>query len=112
MQVNIHEAKTHLSRLLERVAAGEEVILARDGTPCARIVPLATRLPRVPGLLNVGRRKRELGAAFFEPLPPNELALWNGTSPLDSAQAASKPKRAASVKHGSVKRTAPRDRRA
>jgi prevent-host-death family protein len=80
MQVNIHEAKTHLSRLLERVAEGEEIILARDGTPCARIVPLETRVPRTPGILNAGRAKQELGAAFFEPLPAEELALWNGAS--------------------------------
>ncbi|MCB9876435.1 MAG: type II toxin-antitoxin system Phd/YefM family antitoxin [Planctomycetes bacterium] len=37
--VNIHEAKTHLSRLLERVAAGEEIVIARAGRPIARLVP-------------------------------------------------------------------------
>jgi prevent-host-death family protein len=40
MEVNIHEAKTHLSRLLERVAMGEEVIIAKAGTPVAKIVPI------------------------------------------------------------------------
>jgi len=39
MEVNIHEAKTHLSKLLERVALGEEVIIAKAGTPVARLVP-------------------------------------------------------------------------
>jgi prevent-host-death family protein len=39
MIVNIHEAKTHLSRLLLKVASGEEIIIARDGTPVARLVP-------------------------------------------------------------------------
>ena len=39
MEVNVHEAKTHLSKLLERVALGEEVIIAKSGTPVARLVP-------------------------------------------------------------------------
>jgi len=48
--VNIHEAKTHLSRLVERVEAGEEITLARAGRPVARIVPYqARRTPREPG---------------------------------------------------------------
>lgn len=50
--VNIHEAKTHLSRLIERVEAGEEVVLARAGRPVARLVPYRGRTqPRTPGLL-------------------------------------------------------------
>jgi prevent-host-death family protein len=40
MEVNIHQAKTHLSRLLERVAMGEEVIIAKAGTPVAKLVPI------------------------------------------------------------------------
>lgn len=40
MEVNIHEAKTHLSKLLERVAIGEEVIIAKAGTPVAKLVPI------------------------------------------------------------------------
>ena len=48
--VNIHEAKTHLSRLVERVEAGEEITLARAGRPVARLVPIdARRKPREPG---------------------------------------------------------------
>jgi prevent-host-death family protein len=43
MEVNIHEAKTHLSRLLERVAMGEEVIIAKAGKPVAKLVPLEKR---------------------------------------------------------------------
>lgn len=50
MMVNVHEAKTHLSRLLERVAAGDEVIIGRAGRPVARLVPYApTPERRVPG---------------------------------------------------------------
>jgi prevent-host-death family protein len=49
--VNIHQAKTHLSRLIERVETGEEVVIARAGRPVARLVPYrARRSPRVPGL--------------------------------------------------------------
>jgi prevent-host-death family protein len=41
--VNVHEAKTHLSRLLVKVASGEEIIIARDGKPVARLVPYETK---------------------------------------------------------------------
>ncbi len=48
--VNIHEAKTHLSRLVERVEEGEEIVIARAGRPVARLVPLRARSnPRTPG---------------------------------------------------------------
>ena len=50
-QVNIHEAKTHLSRLVERVEAGEEITLARAGRPVARLVPYRPRRePRKLGI--------------------------------------------------------------
>jgi len=50
-QVNIHDAKTHLSRLVERAEAGEEILIARAGRPVARLVPLRARTgPREPGL--------------------------------------------------------------
>ena len=71
--VNVHEAKTHLSRLLERVRAGEEFILAKAGKPCARLVPLEPRKERQPGLV-----KGRITDAFFEPLPEEELKVWEG----------------------------------
>lgn len=46
MEVNIHEAKTHLSKLLERVALGEEVIIAKAGTPVAKLVPVQSKKRR------------------------------------------------------------------
>lgn len=49
MEVNVHEAKTHLSKLLERVAVGEEVIIAKAGTPVAKLVPIISRKTRVFG---------------------------------------------------------------
>ena len=49
--MNIHEAKTHFSRLVERVEAGEEILIGRAGRPVARLVPLKSRTePRTPGL--------------------------------------------------------------
>jgi len=69
--VNIHEAKTHLSRLVDRAHAGEEIILAKSGKPYARLVPLEGRAERRPGLVQ-GR----LTSAFFEPLPTDELDAW------------------------------------
>ena len=69
--VNVHHAKTHLSKLLERVAAGEEVVIARAGHPVARLVPFNPEEPRRPGLA-----KGRLTEAFFEPLPEDELDAW------------------------------------
>ena len=72
--INVHEAKTQFSRLLEQAHAGQEIILAKAGKPYARLVPLApdAGTVRKPGRL-AGRR---LPDAFFEPLPPEELAAW------------------------------------
>ncbi len=65
--VNLYEAKTKLSRLVERAAAGEEIIIAKAGRPLARLVPLAKRTaPRPLGLL---AGKVRIGDDFDEPLP-------------------------------------------
>ena len=63
--VNIHEAKTHLSRVLERVLAGEEVIIAKNGRPVARLMPIRGT-PRKPGRLK-GRIRMQ--ADFDDDLP-------------------------------------------
>lgn len=47
--INVYEAKTHLSRLLERVEAGEEILIARAGKPVAKLVPVEGRPAREPG---------------------------------------------------------------
>jgi prevent-host-death family protein len=70
-RVNVHEAKTQLSRLLERAHAGEEIVIAKNGKPYARLVPLEAPKAREPGLL-----KGKLEDAFFDPLPEEELAAW------------------------------------
>jgi prevent-host-death family protein len=62
MEVNIHEAKTHFSRLLERVAMGEEIVIAKAGTPVAKLVPLSTM-----------QKKRRLGSAKGEFVVPDDF---------------------------------------
>ena len=74
--VNVHEAKTHLSRLLARVEAGEEIVIARSGRPVARLVghrsgPVVRRFGALKGRLTVDD-------SFFDPLPESELAAWEG----------------------------------
>jgi prevent-host-death family protein len=71
--VTVYEAKTHLSRILDEVEAGSELIVTRNGVPCARIVPLA-KVGRVP----LGFVKGRVTSEFFEPLPEEELAAWEG----------------------------------
>ncbi|MFI5292484.1 MAG: type II toxin-antitoxin system Phd/YefM family antitoxin [Candidatus Limnocylindrales bacterium] len=66
--VNIHEAKTHLSRLIVRVERGERIVLARGGTPVAMLVPVAKRQRRrTPGDDDV-----VVGPDFDDPLPEFE----------------------------------------
>jgi len=79
--VNVHEAKTHFSKLLERAHAGEEIILAKAGQPYARLVPLkeAQKPRRQPGRL----KGMKLTDAFFEPLPEDELKSWEEGYPGD-----------------------------
>lgn len=69
--VSVHEAKTHLSRLLEQVRGGEEILIAKRGKPYARLCPLAAPAPRRPGLLT-----GTVDDTFFEPLPEEELDAW------------------------------------
>ncbi|MCC7104999.1 MAG: type II toxin-antitoxin system Phd/YefM family antitoxin [Chloroflexi bacterium] len=70
--INIDEAKADLSRLVERAAAGEEIVIARSGKPVARLVGLAGDLrPRVPGSM---RRQFAVPDDFDAPLPPEVLA--------------------------------------
>ncbi len=73
MVVNVHDAKTNFSKLLEQAHAGQEIILAKAGKPYARMVPLAAEPSgREPGGL-WGR----VGPEFFEPLPEEELEAWD-----------------------------------
>lgn len=74
-EVNIHEAKTHLSQLLKRVAAGEEIIIARGGRPVARLVPIEPAAGRIFG---IDRGLYEVPADFDAPLPADLLAAFDG----------------------------------
>lgn len=71
----IHEAKTNLSRLIQKAERGEEVVIARGKTPVAKIVPIQKRKRRN---LAIFKGKFKVGPEFFEPLPEDELRLWNG----------------------------------
>jgi prevent-host-death family protein len=76
---NVHDAKTHLSRLIDRAHAGEEIIIAKAGKPYAKLVPIEPALSkpkRTPGgwpeLANIP------DSVWFDPLPEDELELWEG----------------------------------
>ena len=77
MIVKVHQAKSQLSKLIAAVEAGEEVVIARGDKPAVKLVLAdATAKPkRVFGSL---KGRIALTDAFFEPLPDDELALWNG----------------------------------
>lgn len=74
--INIHEAKTHLSRLVEEVASGEEIIIAKAGKPIARLVPL----DNAPKKRRLGLLKGQLNVPddFDAPLPDDVLGLFEG----------------------------------
>jgi prevent-host-death family protein len=74
--VNLYEAKTNLSQLVERAAAGEEIVIAKAGRPLARLVPLKTRSePRFPGQL---KGKIVIGPDFDAPLPEGLEQAFRG----------------------------------
>jgi prevent-host-death family protein len=77
MEVNIHEAKTHFSRLLQKVADGEEVIIARAGVPVARLVAVQ-RKPAKKRPLGMDRGKIWVADDFDAPLPDDLLKSFYG----------------------------------
>ena len=75
MQVTVHAAKTHLSKLIEAALSGEEVVIARGRKPVVRLVPIPQ------GSFKIGLLKDQLtspGPDFLEPLDENELTAWEG----------------------------------
>ena len=83
--VSVDEADSQFPRLLAQAEAGEEVVIARDGAPVARIVGVEPR-----------KRKRQFGAmrgiitiddSFFDPLPEEELAAWEGSAAPEAGEA-------------------------
>jgi prevent-host-death family protein len=77
-KVNVHDAKTHFSKLLERAHSGEEIVIAKAGKPYAKLVPFnePAKPPRKPGrwpeLRNIP------SSVWFDPLPDDELDAWEG----------------------------------
>lgn len=72
----VHAAKTNLSRLIEQARRGEEVVIARGDQPVVRLVPVTAPTPqRRPGTL---KGRLEVPDSFFDPLPEDELKLWEG----------------------------------
>ena len=78
MHVNIYAAKTHLSRLIDQVNAGEEIVITRHGRPVARLVPAGAAQPRKPGLLE--GKGCWIAEDFDDPLPDDLLDLFEGKS--------------------------------
>ena len=83
--VNVHQAKTHLSRLIDDAHAGETILLAKAGKPWARLMPLAPPVPqRIPGRL---RSQGPLSQPdlLLEPMDPSELESWESGALLPEA---------------------------
>lgn len=74
--VNVHEAKNNLSKLLVKVEAGEEVVIARNGKPVARLISCKLKGKRQPDILK-GQIDID-DSFFFDPLPEEELKPWEG----------------------------------
>ena len=91
MEVNIHQAKTHLSRLLQRVAGGEEITIARAGKPVARLVSVTVSPSVRPLGMDEGRFR--VPKDFNAPLPAYLLAAFEGqTIPAAKAKPRSRRK--------------------
>jgi prevent-host-death family protein len=75
----VHEAKTQLSKLIERAEAGEEVIIARRDTPAVKLVAIDTGEPK--RTFGAYKGQATITDEFFDPLPPDELAAWEAATP-------------------------------
>ena len=74
----VHQAKTQLSKLLAEVEAGKDVVIARGSKPVARLVAFEPNKPRAKAGVWKDRPGFAFSESFFDPLPDDELALWNG----------------------------------
>jgi prevent-host-death family protein len=73
--VTMHEAKTNLSKLVARAEAGEEIVIAKGKQPKVKLVPVDAKPKRVFGSM---KGQFTIDERFFEPLPEEELAAWEG----------------------------------
>jgi len=76
--VNIHEAKTHFSRLVDKAALGEEIIISKSGKPMAKLVPLTQAPPPKKRVLGALAGKITMSDDFNAPLPDDIAALFEG----------------------------------
>lgn len=91
--VNIHEAKTHLSRLLAAVAGGDEVVIAKNGVPMARLIPASSPRPRTPGRF---RGQIHGVETLIDPLLSEDAEIWtqgHAMDPLTRAAPANLPEK-------------------
>jgi prevent-host-death family protein len=89
MKVNIHEAKTHLSRLLQRVAAGEEITIARAGVPVAKLIAAGSQSKLRP--MGIDKGKIWIAEDFDAPDPALEALFYD--APITSAPARKRKKK-------------------
>ena len=79
--VNVHKAKTELSKLIARAEAGEEIIIARGNKPVARLTPIREPAAKNRGL-GAWKGRVTVPESFFDPLPDDELKRWeDGSGP-------------------------------
>ena len=76
--VKMHEAKTHLSSLVARAVQGEDIVIARGDEPLVRLVPIKDATSRRKEAFGAMRGQFAIDDRFFEPLPEEELAAWEG----------------------------------
>ena len=77
--VNVYEAKTNFSKLLQRIAEGEEIVIANRGVPVARLIPFSEK-PQGPRPLGIDKGRARIREDFDAPLPPDILAAFLGGS--------------------------------
>jgi len=96
-QVNVHEAKAHLSEYLAQVEAGETVVIARRNKPVAKLVPVtaAEAQPAKRRPIGLAQGMGHVGPAFFEPMSEEELAEWHPPGADDPPHPARKATRSA-----------------
>ncbi len=75
--VNMHEAKTHFSKIVDAVIHGSEITIAMAGKPVAKLVPIPKKPKRRPGIL---KGKIKISKDFYDPLPEDVLASFDGES--------------------------------
>jgi len=80
IRLNVHEAKTHLSKYLAKLEKGETILLCRRNQPIAEIRPLAAKRKK-PRPMGLDRGKIKIPPSFFDPLPDDLLAYFNGERP-------------------------------